>query len=60
MEALKIDGLVEMSNDEMDNTDGGIAPIVIAAGIVGAGVGVIIIGAAVGYGIYKLVNWATS
>ena len=47
MEALKIDGLVEKSHHEMDNSDGGIAQIVVAAAVVG-------------YGIYKLVNWATS
>ena len=28
--------------------------------IVGAGIGVIIVGAVVGYGIYKLIDWATS
>jgi hypothetical protein len=44
----------------MIETEGGIAPIVVAAAVVGAGVGVIIIGAAVGYGIYKLIDWATS
>ncbi len=60
MEALKIDGLEEMSHHEMDKTDGGVAPIVVAAAVVGAGIGVIVVGAAVGYAIYKLVNWATS
>jgi lactobin A/cerein 7B family class IIb bacteriocin len=60
MEVFKIDGLTDLSYEEMIETEGGIAPIVVAAAVVGAGVGVIIIGAAVGYGIYKLIDWATS
>jgi lactobin A/cerein 7B family class IIb bacteriocin len=60
MEVFKIDGLTDLSHKEMIETEGGIAPIVVAAAVVGAGVGVIIIGAAVGYGIYKLIDWATS
>jgi lactobin A/cerein 7B family class IIb bacteriocin len=60
MEVFKIDGLTDLSHEEMIETEGGIAPIVVAAAVVGAGVGVIIIGAAVGYGIYKLIDWATS
>ena len=60
MIALKIDGLTDMSNKEMVDTEGGVAPIVVAAAIVGAGIGVIIVGAVVGYGIYKLIDWATS
>ena len=59
MEALKIDGTVEMSHQEMENTEGGVAPIVVAAGICAAGVGVIIVGAVVGYCIYRLIDWAT-
>ena len=59
MEVFKIDGLTDLSHEEMIETEGGIAPIVVAAAVVGAGVGVIIIGAAVGYGIYKLIDWAT-
>lgn len=60
MEALKIDGLTDLSQKEMFETEGGIAPIVVAAAVVGAGVGIIVVGAAVGYGIYKLIDWATS
>ncbi len=59
MEAFKIDGLIDLSHEEMIETEGGIAPIVVALAVVGAGVGVIIIGAAVGYGIYKLIDWVT-
>ena len=60
MEALKIDGLTDLSQKEMIETEGGIAPIVVAAAVVGAGVGIIVVGAAFGYGIYKLIDWATS
>ena len=60
MEALKIDGLTDLSQKEMIETEGGIAPILVAAAVVGTGVGIIVVGAAVGYGIYKLVDWATS
>jgi lactobin A/cerein 7B family class IIb bacteriocin len=60
MEALKIDGLTDLSQKEMIETEGGIAPIVVAAAVVGAGVGIIVVGAVFGYGIYKLIDWATS
>lgn len=62
MEKLEMVGLSELSHAEMQETDGGVAPIAVAVavGTVGAAVGVMVVGAAVGYGIYKLVNWATS
>lgn len=59
MEAFEIDGLTDLSHKEMIETEGGIAPVLVAVAVVGAGVGVIIIGAAVGHGIYKLIDWVT-
>ena len=46
MVALKIDGLTDLSQKKMVEKEGEIVPIDVAA--------------AVGYGIYKLVDWATS
>ena len=46
MEALKIDGLTDLSEKELFEIEGERAPIDVAA--------------AVEYGIYKLVDWATS
>ena len=46
MGSLKIDGLADLSQKKMIEKEGERAPIDVAA--------------AVGYGIYKLVDWATS
>ncbi len=46
MVALKIVGFTDLSEKELFETEEGITPIDVAA--------------AVGYGIYKLVDWATS
>jgi hypothetical protein len=54
--------VVELKNSELNNTNGGVPWALIGAyAAAGAtGVGIIIVGAAVGYGVYKLVDWATS
>ena len=58
LEALN---LKEISFHESKKIDGGVvAPAIAVAAAVGVGLGVIIVGAAVGYGIYLLVDWATS
>ena len=52
--------LNEISLDESKQINGGV-PVALAVVAAGATVcGVILVGCAVGYGIYKLVDWATS
>ena len=59
MEISKLN-LTELSINEQKEIDGGVHPIVAGAAVVGTGLAIIVIGACVGYGIYKLVDWATS
>ena len=57
--ALEIEkfGVIELNTEELENTDGGVAPLIpILIGVVGA----IVVGAVVGYAIYRLIDWATS
>jgi len=56
---LKSLNLQELSVNESREIDGGVAPAIAVAAAVGVGLGVIVVGAAVGYGIYCLVSWAT-
>ncbi|TDE01964.1 class IIb bacteriocin, lactobin A/cerein 7B family [Flavobacterium hiemivividum] len=59
LEALKLE---EISFQESQEIEGGVA-VPVAVAVVAAGatvVGVIVVGAVVGYGIYKFVDWATS
>lgn len=60
MKNLKLEtiGLTELSKSETNKIDGG--SILAVALVIAAGGGVILAGAAVGYGTYKLVQWATS
>ena len=49
--------------NELRSVEGGVEPITGAAAVavaVGGAAAVIIVGAAVGYGVYRLVDWATS
>jgi lactobin A/cerein 7B family class IIb bacteriocin len=58
---LEAFNLEEISLQESKEIDGGVVPAAVAvAAACGVGLGVIIVGAAVGYGIYCLVDWATS
>ncbi len=54
----------ELQSDELLTIDGGepitAGAVAVAVGVGVAAVGVVLVGAAVGYGIYKLVDWATS
>jgi hypothetical protein len=49
--------LTEISFQESKEIEGGVHPAVAVAAAVG--VGVLLVGCAVGYGLYKLVDWAT-
>jgi hypothetical protein len=57
LEALN---LKEMSIQESKETDGGVIHAVAVAAACGVGLGIILVGCVVGYGIYRLVDWATS
>lgn len=62
-EVLKLEpsfGLAELNNEELENTNGGVALAGAAAIAAGAGlvIGAVVVGAAVGYGVYKLCEWA--
>lgn len=56
---LKSLNIEELSIQESREIDGGVAPVIAVAAAVGVGLGIIVVGAAVGYGIYCLVDWAT-
>lgn len=51
--------MIELNSDELRNTDGGHPVLVVIAAVVVIR-GALIVGAAVGYALYKLVDWATS
>lgn len=57
--ALEIEkfGVIELNTEELENTDGGVAPLIPILIVV---VGAIVVGAVVGYAIYRLIDWATS
>jgi len=57
LEALN---LKEISLQEQVETEGGVHPAVAVAAACGVGLGVILVGCVIGYGAYKLVQWATS
>ncbi len=57
---LKAFNLEEINYQESKQIDGGAAPVIAVAAAIGVGLGIIIVGDAVGYGIYLLVDWATS
>lgn len=57
-----IPGMSLMSEDELINAEGGhpiVAAVAVAAGVGVGVVGLLVVGAAVGYGVYRLVDWAT-
>ena len=56
LEALN---LKEMSIQESKETEGGVIHAVAFAAACGVGLGIIVVGCVVGYGIYRLVDWAT-
>ncbi len=49
-------GVQEMDANELKGTEGGVLPLV-AAGAVVAGAAVLVVGALVGYAVYKAVDW---
>jgi|GEM_PF-1306204 len=59
MEALKLEefGVQELDSREIVEVEGGVAPLLIVAGIY---VGAAVSGAAAGYGLYKLVDWVAN
>jgi lactobin A/cerein 7B family class IIb bacteriocin len=46
----------EMDAKELKETEGGAGPLILVAGAV---IGVLVVGALVGYGVYKFVDWLT-
>jgi lactobin A/cerein 7B family class IIb bacteriocin len=46
----------EMDAKELKETEGGAGPLIL---VIGAVVGVLVVGALVGYGVYKFVDWLT-
>lgn len=52
--------LKEISVQEQVEINGGMPHAVAVAAACGVGLGVVLVGCAVGYGVYKLVQWATS
>jgi hypothetical protein len=57
---LDVLNLEEISFQESQETNGGAVPAAVAvAAACGVGLGVILVGAAVGYGVYCFVDWAT-
>jgi hypothetical protein len=58
MEISKLN-LKELSINEQKEIEGG-HPVVVVAAVVCTAVSLVVIGAVVGYGIYKLVDWATT
>ncbi len=63
MKKLEFDGLTDMSDVEMQQTEGGFPPAAAFVAAAGAGLcfaGFMVVGCAVGYGLYKLAHWATT
>ena len=58
---MKLDALnlTELNFEEKRDIDGGVPHALAVAAVCGAGLGVILVGCLVGYGIYRLVDWAT-
>ncbi|CAM3861530.1 class IIb bacteriocin, lactobin A/cerein 7B family [Aquirufa aurantiipilula] len=48
--------VLELDNVELEKTEGGAAPLILVAGAV---VRVLLVGALVGYAVYKAVDWLT-
>jgi lactobin A/cerein 7B family class IIb bacteriocin len=59
MKNLENFGVQELNTKEMEETNGGVAILGVLA-VVAVGAGVLVVGAAVGYGLYRLVKWAVS
>jgi lactobin A/cerein 7B family class IIb bacteriocin len=59
MKNLENFGVQELNAKEMEETNGGVAILGVLA-VVAVGAGVLVVGAAVGYGLYRLVKWAVS
>jgi hypothetical protein len=57
---LEILNLEEISFQESKEIDGGVYPAVAVAAACGVGLGVMLVGCAVGYGIYRLVDYVAT
>lgn len=59
---LNAPGISLLTEEELTIAEGGnpiVVAVVVAAGVGAGVVGVLIVGAAVGYGVYRLVDWIT-